>query len=401
MRTLFVTRWPPDSLAGGAPLRNAQNIAALAAMGPVDVLSVEAGAGPSVAPNVSEWRRAPLNPRVSKRRGAWLFAKGWHPITGPYSGGEARDTCAQMCKARTYDLAVVEEISLAPFVTQFRELGVRVVFDAHNVEAALRKTIAAQTGGALKDKFRNAVMDRRLEAIERRACRDADLVWACSDLDAAAIRDAYAPRGTVSVTPNTVNVASYRDVWLKNAVPPSDGPVALTYVGTLSYQPNEAAALYLIERILPALRARDVEVKATIIGREPTAALIDAAASDADVDLTGPVPDVRPYFETPSVMALPIFSGSGTRLKILEAFAMGVPVVGTAKGVEGIDVAHGREMRVCETAETFAEEILALWRDPVAYAAQRDAAHALVATSYSWEAAAERIADSLTDGGAK
>jgi polysaccharide biosynthesis protein PslH len=394
MRTLFVTRWRPHLPDGGAPLRNAQNIAAMAALGEVDVLSVGREETAVPVAGIRSWQHFPRQKRPFLS-GSWLLQSGRHPLTEAFRHPGAERHLAALLAERAHDLAVVEEVALAGYIAPIRATGTRVVFDAHNVEARLRADLG-RGSGSWTPRPRQAVLNRRLAAIERAAVRDADLVWTCSAVDAETLIRLHAPAAPVAVVPNAVEVEAYAAARAHQATRPgSAAPIALVYTGSYGYAPNAEAALELMRDILPALRARGAKVTLALVGREPSPEMVAAAAADPDVTLTGAVPSILPWLSRPCLMALPIRQGSGTRLKILEAFAAGCAVVSTAKAAEGIAAADGREIRLAETAADFAAAIQALWRDEAARAAQNAAALRLVAERYSWPSAARAAHASL------
>ena len=111
----------------------------------------------------------------------------------------------------------------------------------------------------------------------------------------------------------------------------------MTFPAMFAYPPNEAAALFLAREVLPHMAGHFEELELVLVGRNPTEAMLEAASTDARVVVTGAVPDVRPYLAEAGAVPMPLFDGSGTRLKALEAFAAGAPVVSTAKGLEGLE----------------------------------------------------------------
>jgi glycosyltransferase involved in cell wall biosynthesis len=119
------------------------------------------------------------------------------------------------------------------------------------------------------------------------------------------------------------------------------------------------------------------------------------AAGDADITVTGGVASIAPYLSGTSIMVVPIAIGSGTRFKILEAFAAGCPVISTAKGAEGIAGTDGVHLRLAETTQDFVASIGALAADPSVGAALAEAAYDLVDRDYSWAAAGRDIVESL------
>jgi glycosyltransferase involved in cell wall biosynthesis len=116
-----------------------------------------------------------------------------------------------------------------------------------------------------------------------------------------------------------------------------------------------------------------------------------AAAADEQIMVTGEVPDVRHYLAAGSIMAVPLFQGGGTRLKILEAFAAGCPVVSTSKGAEGLIGQTGKHLMVVETADQMVQTIHQLWADPEQAHRLALAARHLVQAEYSWEAILPRV----------
>lgn len=390
MRSLFVTRWAPDRTDGGAALRNMQNLRALAALGPVDVVSIGGPESARVAAGVADWRHFVLPAHSPPLPGAWLAARH-HPLIRRHHHAGALAHIRALPRGR-YDIAVVEEIALAGYIAPLRAAGVPVVFDAHNVEARLRADIAA--GG-----LRSRIMTHRLGAAEAEAMRTADLIWCCSDVDASLIATLYRPGAPVTVVPNAVNVGAYATA-LAGQRRRATEPPRLLYIGTYAYSPNEAAALRLIHDILPALRLRGLGLPLALVGRDPTAAMHQAANGDRAIKITGAVPSIVPWLAAPAIVVLPIMQGSGTRLKILEAFAAGCPVISTAKGAEGIATTAEKNIVLAESNADFTAAIARLAADPAARRALGEAAYHTARAHYSWEAAAERVHIALAHLGA-
>ncbi len=109
----------------------------------------------------------------------------------------------------------------------------------------------------------------------------------------------------------------------------------MLYMGSFGYRPNVDAAFELAEEVLPALRRLGARARLTLVGRGPTPEMERLAAEDPDIVVTGSVPSMLPFLSRPCLMPVPLRHGSGTRLKVLEAFAAGYAVVSTAKGVAG------------------------------------------------------------------
>jgi glycosyltransferase involved in cell wall biosynthesis len=401
VNSVVLTSYKPNRLNGGAPLRDWQNIRALAHLGPVDVVTVGVDDPPEVVAGIREWVPFSIRHRSAldqwKTR-CWPLRPGVHRMVDQYHSQAVVAWLRARLRRGAYDVALVEGISMASYITDLKRAGCRVIFDAHNVESVLLSDVVQardQSAPAVR-RAKNWVVRRRIRAIERRAVRSADMVWACSSTDARLLARIYGMRG-IAIVPNGVDVDAYRR---PTAAPIDDDwtahPITVVYSGLFSYSPNEQAALSLINAVLPAIRARGRDARVVLVGRGPTPRLLAAAASDDRVIVTGAVDSVLPHLEQRCVVALPITLGSGTRLKIVEAFAVGRPVVSTAKGAEGLEACDGRHVLIREDAASMADAVIALWSSPPLRTELCRNALELVRTGYSWPAAAKRIADSLT-----
>jgi len=397
MKSLVVSRWAPNRTDGGAALRNAQNVNALAALGPVEVVTIGAPATPHPVPGVARWRHFDNNAK-SPVPGAWLF--GRHPIAAPWYSKAAVQALGQS-RPGAVDLAVVEEISLAPYIPVLKAAGLRVVFDAHNVEAALRDDLKQAEAGpneSTATQLKRRMLARRLFDLERKAVTLADAVWACSALDRDMLVEAYRPARRPDVVPNTIPLDTYAAARAQTLEGPlAETPPRLLYVGTYSYAPNEAAALRLITQILPALRREIPGAELALVGRHPTQAMHKAAGTDPGITITGAVDSVVPWYGAPCIVTLPITHGSGTRLKILEAFAAGACVVSTAKGAEGLAVTPDQSIVMAESDAAFVTALTRLMQDPGQRRRLGQGGYELVKDTYSWQAATRLVAQAVQD----
>jgi glycosyltransferase involved in cell wall biosynthesis len=228
---------------------------------------------------------------------------------------------------------------------------------------------------------------RRLTApvVERLAMRGFDIVTAVADADADALR-ALGPRARVETVPNGVDL----DVFAPAADAGID-PDGVVFVGAMSFPPNVAAAEWFARSVVPTLRALRPAATFTIVGRDPVPSVLALDRLDG-VTVTGSVDDVRPYLARAAVVVAPLVSGSGIKNKVLEAFAMGRPVVATPLAVEGVAAEPGREVVVADGPDAMAEAVAGLLADPARAAAIGSAGRRLVEGRYSWDAAAERYA---------
>lgn len=188
----------------------------------------------------------------------------------------------------------------------------------------------------------------------------------------------------LALIPNGVDLGWY------SGVEPVPQPDTLIFNGALTYFANYRAMAYFLERIYPLIRAECPQVRLAITGRTEG---VDIAAlrTDKSVTFTGYVPDIRPLVAGSSVCVVPLLEGGGTRLKILEAMALGTPVVATSKGAEGLEAIHGEHILIADDPAEFARHTLALLRDAALRARLAAQARAFVQARYDWEPIGRRF----------
>jgi polysaccharide biosynthesis protein PslH len=318
---------------------------------------------------------------------AWLFDPQGHPSDLYFSDAAALEISTVLDSFRP-DIVVVEGLWLQRYMETVRDSGCLVIFDAHNVEAALVRELAhTNERQDLEGRLIRDVLPARTEMIERRALRAADQVWVCSDEDERRLRELYDPVAPVLVVPNGIRPDDYQQS-------PAGGDTAsltLLFTGFFAHAPNTVAAAFLIEEILPRLAASCEACRLLLVGGMPSTRMLAAAAEDARIVVTGAVADVRPWLATATVVAVPLFHGGGTRFKILEAFAVGRPVISTSKGAEGLGARHGEHLMIAESADAFVDAALAIWQDPVLADRLSAGGRELLIERFSWQAISSRI----------
>jgi glycosyltransferase involved in cell wall biosynthesis len=195
---------------------------------------------------------------------------------------------------------------------------------------------------------------RFVRGLELRVCAAVDAVVTVSDADRERLVADGIRADRVHTIPHGVDLSAFdgppADVRARLGLAPSTR--LLVYHGIYSYAPNREAMEFMAARILPALRAAGVSAKVVAIGREPPSAPLDA-----DIIFTGPVDSVAPWLLAADVAVVPLRSGGGTRMKVLDYFAARLPVVSTGKGVEGIPITPGREYVRADEPDRFAAEV--------------------------------------------
>ncbi len=256
-------------------------------------------------------------------------------------------------------------------------VDVPIVLNAHNVEhQLLRKRIEIETRPWAKRFF--AGQAERLRRFEQDACLRADAVLACSADDAAELRR-MAPSTPITVIPNGVDLEANRPA----GVPPG-APRQMVFVGQMGWFPNRDGVEWFMRDVLPRIVARRPEARFVVVGKSQGLDVpVDMAAH---VELAGFVPDLRPTVHDAGIYVVPLRAGSGTRLKVLEAMALGKAIVTTRIGSEGIALEEGVSARYADDADGFASAVLALMEAPDEVERLGREARAQAERHYGWDA---------------
>jgi len=402
MNTLVLSRFRPGRPDGGAALRNLQNIHGLAQLGRVSVLSLhEDEEKLETFENVHSWKHCRITPapkrsivqRACTLLGLLSGCASHYALSRYFTADGCREIQAMIEKDQC-EVVVIEELSLAHYAPFVKNLGCRVIFDAHNVEGILRDEMENHQGSRFSN-WRSRRYGKILYREERKVITMSDAVWACSQVDIDLLKKLY--QKEVDLVPNGLRIQDYHYNHSNSRYAENwkETPLRLLYLGSYSYYPNEDAALNLMRNILPELKARGRDVELVILGRGPTEEMQSVAANLPEVTITGGVETVHPYLEEKCIACLPIRLGSGTRLKILEAFAAMRPVVSTSKGAEGILADSGKHLFIAEEAPAFADAVTQIWDNQELRTEMCRRAFELVKINYSWESAGVKIKDSL------
>ncbi len=170
---------------------------------------------------------------------------------------------------------------------------------------------------------------------------------------------------------------------------------SIIFVGKMSYNPNEQAVKWFVSNVWPSIKKAVPDIKFYIVGKEPSASLVELNKADKDVIVTGMVDSVTDYYSRASVVVIPIISGGGVNVKVLEALGMGKLVVTTSKGVEGTAFVPGTHLIVADSAEEFAEKVIDAVQNPNEQMEKN--AYQYCVEHYSWEASCNPLIDFLSN----
>jgi glycosyltransferase involved in cell wall biosynthesis len=253
-----------------------------------------------------------------------------------------------------YDLLVADEICMTPYVEMIPDRP-RIIFRQKVDYLHYREVARARPWGT--DKILEFMESVKLQRYERARMGLYQGYVACSEGDAALICR-YAPGIPYIVIPNGVDLSAF----VPSGRPKASQPTLL-YVGSMYYPPNVDAVQFFFQSIYPSIREAQPGIRVQIVGHMPPPEVRQWERLPS-VEVTGGVPDVRPYYEEATVFIVPLRLGGGTRLKIPEAMAMGLPVVSTRIGAEGLDIQPGENILIADDPVSFARSVLQLLSDP-------------------------------------
>jgi glycosyltransferase involved in cell wall biosynthesis len=300
----------------------------------------------------------------------------------------------------SFDIIQVEGLHLTGYLPIMQSAPNRplLICDWHNVESELMLRYSEFAEGRARRSYARSTA-RKLQALERASMNRFDAHIVVSERDRARLLR-MAPDARVIVIENGVDVEYYSAEsidraykawaaersalanWGQHSV--TMGRNRILFVGSMDYHANIDAAIHFAREIWPSLLREGPELIFTIVGRSPSPEVRALAALDG-VEVTGTVDDVRPYYREAAAAVVPLRVGGGSRLKILEAMAAGVPVVSTRLGAEGLDVRHGETIVLADAPAHFGAEVLDLCENTRQWYAISSNGRRLVSERYAWQ----------------
>ncbi|MDY6783076.1 MAG: glycosyltransferase family 4 protein [Cyanobacteriota bacterium] len=405
VRTLFLTKHSPYPPMGGAPLRNWQNINIMMKFGPVAVFSVSAYKTPQsrqYPPGVAVWKdynAAEIFPKRSLWRKLevrlWRLRFLGHSWADQFYGDTVAGELDRLLAEFAPTLVIFEEMWLYRYLKTVKRYNGLTIYDAHNIETSLTRDLnrSADTNRFTAEA---KVLEAKTASIERYLIQNADQIWTCSTEEATSIQQLCDRTPPVYAIANGVNVADYQGDRIPT-IELASNPFTLLFTASFSYKPNAVAAEILIDRIYPQLRKQYPDCRLILAGHSPTPHMEEAAKIDSGIIVTGKVPDMRPYLAAASVVIVPLLTGGGTRLKILEAFAARRPVVSTTKGAEGLNAQDGQHLLIRDSVEEMVAGVSQLWSKPNLVKKLTKSAAERVKSEYSWEAVGQSVKKAIGD----
>jgi polysaccharide biosynthesis protein PslH len=290
-----------------------------------------------------------------------------------YQSVEMTRLVTHLRRTERFDAVVCDFLAPAPNI---EDLGGCVLFQ-HNVETMIWRRHVEHAPDPIRRAYLRMQAQRMFD-YEAKVCRTCAGIIGVSQADADLMQDLFGP-SRVDHVPTGVDVDYFRRQ-------PADSPASdLVFLGSMDWMPNIDGINYFVREVLPLIRKKRPDCTLSIVGRKPTPAMVALADRDAAIRVTGTVPDVRPYLWGAKVSIVPLRIGGGTRLKIYESMAAGVPVVSTTVGAEGLAVADPENIRLADTPEHFADRCIELLHNEVESVRVSNAAYEMVEAKFSWE----------------
>lgn len=295
-------------------------------------------------------------------------------------------TLDEVLRSKRFDIVNLEFPYLGHFDLRQSPSGTKppaIIVDSHEIAYDLGRQFAGTHTSFARRAYVSANW-RKLKHEELGTYRTADGVYLCSADDERRLLD-HALGQRTAVIPNAADVDFYQP---HHSDPVPDGRT-LVYFGLLSTVPNVDGVMHLVRAIWPKIAEVHPQARLKIIGKSPPPALL--ALAGPRIEVTGFVEDLRPHLAEAAAIVVPLRLGGGTRLKIVEAMAMGKAIVSTALGAEGIDAVHGRDILIEDEPERFAAAVGSLLTDPGLAARIGVSARRQAVERYAWSAAAREL----------
>ena len=376
MKILFISPWFPYPSVNGSKIRISHLLRAIAEHHEVRLISF-VREGELVDPTILEqshilWETVPLQEFAPNRLKALLgfFSNLPRSILVTYSKGMAASIREQMGEFHP-DLAIFSELGTAiyrpdiPICCILDEIQISVGYDAWRKE------------GNFFRKWRSWLTWVKNVSYIRRVLPGFSACTFASEIEQQHIKEILPDYSKISVIPNGVDI-EYHHPGLVEAI-----PYTLVYNGSLTYSANFDAVEFFLARIMPNIIEQFPQTRLYVTG-STQGVNISGLQSRDHLELTGYLNDIRPTVASAWACVVPLRIGGGTRLKILEAMALGTPVIATSKGIEGLDVTPEQDCLIASDPDTFADQVIRLLQDPVLRKRLVSNGRKLVEQKYSW-----------------
>ncbi len=291
----------------------------------------------------------------------------------------------ELLKKTSFDYAILEEVSLLNTAKVMRRYqpNISIIYDAHNVNTRLAK--ASLLKGLITPKNYEL-----LKKVECNLSKMVNKVLVCSELDLQQLTGMNNGKLIAKIIPNGVTIET------NNLI--RNNSDEILFCGSLDYHPNQEGLIWFCEKIFPLILAKKASTRLMVVGKGNPGEELRKLLKHTSIIYYGAVEKVNIYYQKAAVAIVPLLSGSGTRLKLLEAMGLNVPVVSTKIGAEGIEYTDQRNIVIANDVDSFADEILELLTDKKKAYYIANEAFSFVKKEYDWNIVGKKLSDYLILG---
>ena len=389
MRILFLSQLLPYPADAGAKVRAYYTLRWLAQQHAVTLVAfTRPGDSPDAVTHLQQYCQAVHT--IPIRRSRWRDGLAF---TISLLRGQSfiirRDQVAEMdalihmvLNQEQFDAIHSDQLWMAQYALRARQQapGIRLVLDEHNACFQIFARLAEGESNLIKRLVwkREA---RYLERYEARVCSRFDRVVTVTREDGEILSDLVQDRPSARPVFSTIPICVDTDE--VPAVKPELHKLSVLSLGTMFWPPNVEGVRWFLEQVWPLVQEVIPDVAFSIVGKDPPAEL-QGMAKGKGVEFTGYVPDLLPWLEKAGVFVVPLLSGSGMRVKIIDAWRWGLPVVSTTIGAEGIQYSDGENILIADSAQAFARLVVQVLSDDRLACALRENGRRWVEQHYDW-----------------
>ena len=283
-----------------------------------------------------------------------LFSK-FPLIVYKYWSKEMRKTVAGLVAENHYDVTYFNYLQIYTYKDVIRKISpnMKFVLDMQNCETRIFQRHAHETNNFLKQVYL-LLESYKLSLFEKHAVQNTDRLIVLSDEDQTALEELCGNKLLCAVIPIAVKEPGY-----VKTIDDAKEDIDILFLGTLTWAPNNEGMIWFMQKVMPMLNDK-LRFHLYVVGKNPSSELKSLVEKYSNITLTGYVDEVRPYYEKCDFLVVPLFVGSGQRVKIIEAFSYGMPVVSTSIGAEGLDCVDGENILIADSEMEFTEKIVQL-----------------------------------------
>ena len=316
-----------------------------------------------------------------------FFKYPWDVVA--FRNKELKTKVNELLALEDFDIIWINFLSMIDNIDFNLVKGRTVILDQHNVDELYWKIFSKSSNNFALRLFANINL-RKLKRFQREIIDKISLVFSVSDDDAKFMRERIPAQNKVWVVPNGVDL-DYFQPSNKNCKEEN----VIMFCGSMDVTMNVEAALMFANEIFPSIEETIPNSQFYIVGRKPTKQIC-ALSKQKNIIVTGNVDDVRPYYEKASIFVAPFKLGGGTKLKILEAMAMKVPIVTTSLGCQGIKVTNNTNIIIEDENKNFSDAVIRLLRNQNEREKLIENGRKFVQKKYSWMSIIEDLNKNLS-----